>query len=49
MSRKVTEAAGTPEETQTTQEAGPREVSRRESLELRRFPPQEIPQHLTYR
>jgi hypothetical protein len=39
----MTEAAETPEEAVT------RELSRRVSLEVRRFPTQEIPQALSYR
>jgi hypothetical protein len=43
------EAAQWPEETQRPQAAGTQEVSRKVSLEVRRFPTQEIPQELPYR
>jgi hypothetical protein len=57
VSQNATEAAQTPEQTQmpeqTTEAAGTQEVSRRMSrkvtLEVRRFPTQEIPQELPYR
>jgi hypothetical protein len=43
------ETAQTPEQTQTPEAAGTQEVSRKVSLELRRFPTQQIPQELPYR
>jgi len=45
----MTEAAETPEERQIPEEAVTQEVSRKVSLEVRRFPTQEIPQALSYR
>jgi len=44
----MTEAAETPEERQIPEEAVTQEVSRKVSLEVRRFPTQEIPQALSY-
>jgi hypothetical protein len=49
VSQKVTQAAGTPEQTQTPEEARTQEVSRKVRLEVRRFARQEIPQDPTCR